>query len=77
MDLIEQMIFRTIIIIILVMICLSLGYLFYNHSVQLQKQQEQYEELKDDYHHLNRRLLAREFPEMVRAHKRWKGEDKS
>lgn len=63
---------RTLTLILLLLMALALAWLFHIHGVRLQKQQEQYEELKSDYHHLNRRLLAREFPEMVRAHKRWK-----
>jgi len=50
---------------ILFLIISVLACLFYNQSVQEQKQQARYEELKSDYHHILQRLNALEHPELV------------
>ena len=66
---------RLITLILLVLAYLAVGWLFYAQSIQIQKQDEQYQELRSYIESHNRRLNNLEQPELLRAHKNKEKDD--
>ena len=66
---------RLITLILLVLAYLAVGWLFYAQSIQIQKQDEQYQEFRSYIESHNRRLNNLEQPELLRAHKNKEKDD--
>ena len=56
---------RTLTLILFLLAYLAVGWLFYAQSVQLQRQEEQYQELRSYIESHNKRLNNLEQPELV------------